>query len=160
MKVPDLVVNCLEAGAVRHVFGLPGGIAARLAHPDRPVAAAMGNGGFLMNAQEIETAVRIGAGFTNIVFNDNDYGLISWKQAKHNGGSYGTRLSNPDFRKYAENSGIKGYAPKTMPELHDNPTGAISSQKRCLVEITIEPPVNQEPSKKPDADICKSFKLQ
>jgi acetolactate synthase-1/2/3 large subunit len=154
---PNSVI--ISNGLASMGIALPGGIAARLAHPDRQVVAAMGDGGFLMNAQEIETAIRIGTGFTIIVFNDNDYGLISWKQAIHTGRSYGTRLSNPDFKKYAESFGIKGYAPKTMAELHDNLAEAISGQKLCLVEIAIEPSVNQELSKKLDADVCKSFRL-
>ncbi|HET8726230.1 MAG TPA: acetolactate synthase large subunit, partial [Alphaproteobacteria bacterium] len=61
-------------------IALPGGIAAALAHPGRAIVAAMGDGGFLMNSQELEAAKRLGVGFTVIVFNDKDYGLISWKQ--------------------------------------------------------------------------------
>src|SRR5438445_7355945 len=60
-------------------IALPGGIAAALAEPGRPIVAAMGDGGFLMNSQELETAKRLGVGYTILVFNDNDYGLISWK---------------------------------------------------------------------------------
>jgi len=61
-------------------ISLPGGIAASLIDPGRQIVAAMGDGGFMMNSQELETAKRLGVGFTVLVFNDNDYGLISWKQ--------------------------------------------------------------------------------
>jgi thiamine pyrophosphate-dependent acetolactate synthase large subunit-like protein len=72
---------------------------------------AMGDGGFLMNAQELETAKRVGAGFTSVVFNDNDYGLISWKQGMSRGRSVGRQLSNPDFVAFAASFGIQAYLP-------------------------------------------------
>ena len=134
-------------------IALPGGIAAKLALPDRQVVTVMGDGGFLMNSQEIETAQRIGVGFTIIVFNDNDYGLISWKQSGHTGKTFGTGLTNPDFKKYAESFGIKGYAPKTLSELKDNLKEAITGQELCLVEIAIQPSVNNELSKKLKRDL-------
>ncbi|MEE9555010.1 MAG: acetolactate synthase large subunit [candidate division Zixibacteria bacterium] len=134
-------------------IALPGGIAAKLALPDRQVVTVMGDGGFLMNSQEIETAKRIGVGFTIIVFNDNDYGLISWKQAGHTGKTFGTGLTNPDFKKYAESFGIKGYAPKTLGGLKDDLKEAITSQELCLVEIPIQPAVNNELSLKLKRDL-------
>ena len=65
-----------------------GAIAAALHSPGRRIIAAMGDGGFLMNSQELETAKRLGLGFTVIIFNDNDYGLISWKQQMSRGAKY------------------------------------------------------------------------
>lgn len=134
-------------------IALPGGIAAKLAMPEKQVVTVMGDGGFLMNSQEIETAKRIGVGFTIIVFNDNDYGLISWKQAGHTGKTFGTGLTNPDFKKYAESFGIKGYAPKTLGELEDNLKEAITGKELCLVEIPIQPSVNNELSQKLKRDL-------
>ena len=87
-------------------IALPGAIAASLIDPQRQIVAAMGDGGFLMNSQELETAKRLGARFTVIVFNDNDYGLISWKQRMSRGRSVNTKISNPDFKAYAESFGI------------------------------------------------------
>lgn len=133
-------------------IALPGGIAARLAHPDKQVVAVMGDGGFLMNSQEIETARRIGAGFTIIVFNDNDYGLISWKQQSHHGRTFGTRLTNPDFAKYADSFGIPSYSPRTPAGLKADLTKAITSRELCLVEIPIQPRVNFELSQKLERD--------
>jgi acetolactate synthase-1/2/3 large subunit len=138
-------------------IALPGGIAAKLALPQKQVVTIMGDGGFMMNSQEIETAKRIGVGFTIIVFNDNDYGLISWKQTGHAGRTFGTGLTNPDFKKYAESFGIKGYAPRTLTELKENLKEAITSQELCLVEIPIQPKVNYELSRKLEQDHFRLF---
>ncbi|NIP42983.1 MAG: acetolactate synthase large subunit [candidate division Zixibacteria bacterium] len=143
---PNSVI--ISNGLASMGIALPGGIAAKLAHPDKKVVAAMGDGGFLMNAQEIETARRIGVNYTIIVFNDNDYGLISWKQVSHTGRKYGTQLTNPDFKKYAESFGIKGYSPSNLEELHDNLKEAIMSDELSLVEIGIDPSVNYELTQK------------
>lgn len=129
-------------------ISLPGGIAAKLARPEKKVVSVMGDGGFMMNSQEIETAKRAGVGFTIIVFNDNDYGLISWKQTSHTGKTFGTRLSNPDFKKYAESFGIPAYRPANLKELKECLSKAIESQELSLVEIPIQPKVNYELSKK------------
>ena len=136
-------------------IALPGGLAAKLARPDKKVVAVMGDGGFMMNSQELETAKRIGIGYTIIVFNDNDYGLISWKQQNHTGATFGTRLSNPDFKKYAESFGIPAFAPKNLGQLREVLTKAINSQELNLVEIPIQPKVNYELSKKLDAIQCE-----
>jgi len=138
-------------------IALPGAVAAKLARPAKHVVAAMGDGGFLMNSQEIETAKRLGLGCTFIVFNDNDYGLISWKQTGHTGRSFGTRLTNPDFKKYAESFGITGYAPRTAPQLREMLKQAIISDELCLVEVPIDTAVNQELSKKLESNLCEMF---
>ncbi|MFZ5979510.1 MAG: acetolactate synthase large subunit [Candidatus Zixiibacteriota bacterium] len=141
-------------------ISLPGGVAAKLARPEKQVVAVMGDGGFLMNSQEIETARRIGVGFTIIVFNDNDYGLISWKQHSHAEKTFGTALTNPDFKKYAESFGIKAYAPKTQTELTTQLREAITSQELCLVEIPIWSSVNYELSRKLEKDLCENIDLK
>jgi len=129
-------------------IALPGGIAAKLACPNKNVVCVMGDGGFMMNSQEIETAKRIGANYVIVVLNDNDYGLISWKQSSHVGKSFGTKLTNPDFKKYAESFGIKAYHPKNVDEVEKDLRKAISSNELCLVTIDIDPSVNLELSKK------------
>ena len=137
-------------------IALPGGIAASLLYPDRRVVAAMGDGGFLMNSQELETAKRLGAAFTVIVFNDNDYGLISWKQQMSRGRSAGTRIGNPDFKKYAESFGIRAYQPKTLEELRKDLPAALNSKELCVVEIPIDQHVNIELVQKLRAQTGKS----
>ena len=129
-------------------IALPGGIAAALHNPKRRIVAAMGDGGFMMNSQELETAKRLGVGFTVLVFNDNDYGLISWKQQMSHGSTTGTRLTNPDFKKYAESFGIKGYQPKTLDELRTQLRAAVTSGELNVMEIPIDVSVNVDLIKK------------
>lgn len=125
-------------------IALPGGIAAAMVDPDRPVVSAMGDGGFLMNVQELETATRLGVGFTCLVFVDNDYGLISWKQEQSRSTSVGTRLTNPDIPKLAESFGIDGYRPESVEELRAVLHRVIPSGVLSLVEVPIETAVNRE----------------
>ncbi|MCH2448531.1 MAG: acetolactate synthase large subunit [Gracilimonas sp.] len=129
---------------------LPGGIAASLADPDRHIVAAMGDGGFMMNVQELETAKRLGTGFTIVIFNDNDYGLISWKQRMHTGSSTGTRITNPDFKALAESFGIKGYCPKTISELKQQLEHTIGTRELSVIEIPVNPSVNSKLTEKLD----------
>ncbi len=137
--------GCLMSNGLASMgFALPGGIAAALHNPKQRIVAAMGDGGFLMNSQELETAKRLGVAFTVIVFNDNDYGLISWKQQMTHGRSTGTRLTNPDLKAYAESFGIKGYRPQTLAELKRQLREAVTSGELCVIEIPIDPSVNVE----------------
>lgn len=90
-------------------FAIPGAIAAKLVNPGRKVIAATGDGGFMMNCQELETALRVGAAFVTVIFNDGGYGLIEWKQLNQYGESAFVHFNNPDFVKLAESMGLKGY---------------------------------------------------
>lgn len=123
-------------------IALPGGIAAALVDPARPVVSAMGDGGFLMNVQELETATRLGVGFTCLVFVDDDYGLISWKQEQSRSASVGTRLTNPDLPLLAKSFGIDGYRPESVDELRSVLHEVIPSGRLSLVEVPIETGVN------------------
>ncbi len=129
-------------------ISLPGGIAASLQNPDRHIVSISGDGGFMMNVQELETAKRLGAGFTAIVFNDNDYGLISWKQRMHTGESTGTYISNPDFDALAKSFGIKAYEPKDVSELKKVLQKTIPSKELCVIEIPVDSTVNTELTEK------------
>jgi acetolactate synthase-1/2/3 large subunit len=141
--------GCLISNGLASMgFALPAAVAASLLDPNRRVVAAMGDGGFLMNSQELETAQRLKLGFTTIIFNDNDYGLISWKQRMDKGRSTGTHLTNPDFKKYAESFGIKGYRPTNLRELKKQLTQAVQSRELCLVEIPVDPGVNMKLAEK------------
>ena len=117
-------------------IAVPGGLAADLAI-DANVVAATGDGGFLMNAAEIETATRLGASYTIVVFNDNDYGLISEKQMDHTGEAFGTGLTNPDLPAFAESFGIDGYRPTTSDALRDAFDAAIGDGM-SLIEVPVE----------------------
>ncbi len=125
-------------------IALPGALAASLHSPKRRIVAAMGDGGFLMNSQELETAKRVGAHFTCIIFNDNDYGLISWKQKMNHPKAAGTKISNPDFKAYAESFGIRGHRPTTLSELKKTLKDCLSSGKINVIEIPVVTDVNME----------------
>jgi acetolactate synthase-1/2/3 large subunit len=125
-------------------IALPGAVAASLADPGRQVVAVMGDGGFMMNSQELETAKRLGVGCTIIIFNDNDYGLISWKQRLSRGRSIFTRLGNPDFKAYVESFGIKAYRPESLAELRKTLRETIPSGELSVVEIPVDPRINME----------------
>jgi acetolactate synthase-1/2/3 large subunit len=90
-------------------FAVPAAIAAKLVHPRRKVVTVNGDGGFLMNCQELETAVRLGTPFVNVVWENSQYGSIVWKQDKRFGSHFGTDFSNPDFVKLAEGFGMPGW---------------------------------------------------
>jgi acetolactate synthase I/II/III large subunit len=153
---PNSVI--ISNGLASMGISLPGAIAAKRAFPDKRVVAAMGDGGFLMNCQEIETAKRLGLAFTIIVFNDNDYGLISWKQKAHSGRSFGTGLSNPSYIQFAESFGIKGYSPKNLVELKSTLQQTIQGNELSIVEIAINPKVNYELTQKLSGNICPFIK--
>ncbi len=95
-----------------------------------------------MNSQELETAKRIGVNFTTVIFNDNDYGLISWKQRMSRNRSVSTRISNPDFKAYVESFGITAYQPKNPEELKEHLYLAITSHNLTVVEVPVDTSVN------------------
>ena len=78
-------------------FALPAAVAAKLVHPERKVVAVSGDGGFLMNVQELETAKRLGLAIVNVIFRDGGYNLIQWKQQTRLGRESGVAFTNPDF---------------------------------------------------------------
>jgi acetolactate synthase-1/2/3 large subunit len=88
--------------------GLPSAMMASLLHPDRRVMAVCGDGGFMMNSQELETAVRLKLNLVVLIIQDDAYGMIRWKQAVDDFADWGLSFGNPDFVKYAEAYGAKG----------------------------------------------------
>jgi len=89
--------------------GLPSAMASAMVYPDRKVLAICGDGGFMMNSQEMETAVRLKLNITVLVLNDSSYGMIRWKQANMGFADWGLTYGNPDFVKYAESYGAHGH---------------------------------------------------
>jgi len=118
-------------------IGVPGGIAADLATED-DVVVATGDGGFLMNAAEIETATRLGVGYTIIVFRDDDYGLISETQLEARSEAVGTTLGNPDLVAFAESFGIDAYRGESESELREIFAQTIPVDQMALVEIPLD----------------------
>ena len=110
--------TCLISnGLATMAFALPGAFAAKLAFPDRKVLAAVGDGAFLMSAAEIETAVREHVPIVILVWVDGGYGLIGWKQDIHFGRRAAVSFDNPDFVRFAESFGARGYAIRAAGEL-------------------------------------------
>ena len=98
-------------------FSVPGSIAAKLVHPERRVLAVTGDGGFMMNSQELETAVREGVPIVVLIWEDEHYGLIRWKEEEQFGDTFGVGFSNPDFKAYAEAMHCHGYEVQSSEEL-------------------------------------------
>ncbi len=119
-------------------IALPGAIAAKLLYPEKKVIAISGDGGFMMNSQEIETAMRIGTPFVNLIFTDSKYGLIKWKQDAQFGRESHIDFTNPDFFKYAESFGAKafrvGAADELLPILEEALRQDVVSVVDCPVD--------------------------
>jgi acetolactate synthase-1/2/3 large subunit len=90
-------------------IAVPGAVAASLVYPERTVVAVTGDAGFLLNSQELETAVRLGLNFVVLIWNDSSYGLIEWKQMCQLGRSSCVRFGNPDFVQYARSFGAEAF---------------------------------------------------
>ncbi|TAL84808.1 MAG: acetolactate synthase large subunit [Rhodanobacter sp.] len=91
--------------------GLPSAMAAKMVHPGRKVLAICGDGGFMMNAQELETAVRLQLDLVILLLRDDTFGMIRWKQADMGFADYGMHFGNPDFVMFAEAHGAHGHRP-------------------------------------------------
>lgn len=119
-------------------IAVPGAVAASLAFPDRRVVAVSGDAGFLMNSQEIETAVRLGLRLVVLVWNDGCYGLIEWKQQIHFQRSAHVRFGNPDLVKYAESFGARGYRVTSAPELLPVLERALADNAVSIIDCPVD----------------------
>ncbi len=133
---PNTVI--ISNGFAAMGISLPGAVAAKLVHPERKVVALCGDGGFLMNSQELETAKRIGANVTVVVWRDDGYGLIDWKQRNEFGRPFGVEFGNPDFVDYARSFGIAGFRPASAADLLPTLRRALDVDGPALVEIPID----------------------
>ncbi len=119
-------------------IAVPGGVAAKLVHPNRAVVAVTGDGGFMMNCQELETARRIGAAFVTIIFNDGGYGLIEWKQESQYHESSYIKFNNPDFVKLAESMSLKGYRIQSAADFIPTLTEALAQTVPSIIDCPID----------------------
>ncbi|WP_214323897.1 acetolactate synthase large subunit [Nonomuraea sediminis] len=119
-------------------FSVPGALAAKLALPDRRVLAATGDGAFLMNSQEIETAVRERVPFVILVWVDDAYGLIEWKMDLELGRNSNIAFGNPDFVKYAESFGAKGYRITAAADLLPTLRKALSDDTVSIIAVPVD----------------------
>jgi acetolactate synthase-1/2/3 large subunit len=133
---PNTVI--ISNGFAAMGIALPGAIGAKLVHPERKVVALCGDGGFLMNSQELETAKRIGADVTVVIWRDDGYGLIDWKQRNEFGRPFGVEFGNPDFVAYAESFGIAGFRPTSADDLYPTLRKALDTNGPSVVEVPID----------------------
>ncbi len=119
-------------------IAIPGALAAKLVYPDRKIVAVTGDGGFMMNCQELETALRVGTAFVTLIFNDGGYGLIEWKQHNHFGESSFVHFSNPDFVKFAESMGLKGYRVESASDLIPTLKTALEQEVPSVIDCPVD----------------------
>lgn len=118
--------------------GLPSAMMASMLYPGRRVMAVCGDGGFMMNSQEMETAVRLGLNLVVVILNDNAYGMIRWKQSVDEFPDFGMTFSNPDFVRYAQSYGAKGSRVNAVEQLVPTLEAAFAGGGVHLVEIPID----------------------
>jgi acetolactate synthase-1/2/3 large subunit len=133
---PNTVI--ISNGFAAMGISVPGAIAAKLVHPDRRVVALAGDGAFLMNSQELETAKRIGTAITVVVWRDDGYGLIDWKQRSEFGRPFGVEFGNPDLVAYAESFGIAGFRPSSAADLYPTLMRALEVNGPAVVDVPID----------------------
>jgi len=118
--------------------GLPSAMAAAMLYPERKVMAICGDGGFMMNSQELETAVRLGLHLVIVILNDNGYGMIQWKQAGMNLPDFGLNFKNPDFVKYAEAYGAHGVRAERTEDVPAILESALNTPGVHLIELPVD----------------------
>jgi len=135
-------------------FALPGAIGAKLARPESRVLAICGDAGFLMNSQEIETALRIGTPIVILVWTDSEYGLITWHQMRTFGRSSNTSFKNPDLVAYAESFGAKGYRVEAASELMPILAQAIAADTVVVIDCPVDYSENMKLTEKLGTLVC------
>jgi acetolactate synthase-1/2/3 large subunit len=119
-------------------FAVPAAIAAKLVHPDRKVVTVNGDGGFLMNAQELETATRLGTAIVNVIWENGQYGSIVWKQDKKFGSHFGTDFTNPDFVKLAAAFGMPAWRCESADDFSARLRHALTLDTPSLIVLPID----------------------
>jgi acetolactate synthase I/II/III large subunit len=133
---PNTVI--ISNGFAAMGISLPGAIAAKLVYPERKVVALAGDGAFLMNSQELETAKRLGVSIVVVVWRDDGYGLIDWKQRNEFGRPYAVEFGNPDLVAYAESFGIAGFRASSSADLYPTLMRALAVEGPAVVDVPID----------------------
>jgi acetolactate synthase-1/2/3 large subunit len=118
--------------------GLPSAMAARLVYPDRKIMAICGDGGFMMNSQELETAIRLKMQLVILILRDDGYGMIKWKQTQMGFKDYGLDYGNPDFVRYAESYGAVGHRVESADHLLPLMTKCHESPGVHVIDVPID----------------------
>ncbi len=137
--------TCLISnGLSTMAWTVPGAIGAKIARPDSRVLVATGDGAFLMNSQEIETALRLDLPFVILIWVDDAYGLISWKMDLEIGRNVDTTFGNPDFVAYAESFGATGYRIRSAGELLPTLRTAMAADTVSVIACPVDYSANLE----------------
>ncbi len=135
-------------------IGVPGAIAAKIAHPDRTALTVTGDAGFLMNSQEIETALRIGTPIVILVWTDSEYGLIKWHQLRRYGRESNIKFNNPDFVQHAQSYGAKGYRVEAADQLVPILKQAIADNTVVVIDCPVDYSENMKLTEKLGKLVC------
>ncbi len=122
--------------------GLPSAMLAKILYPDRKVISVNGDGGFMMNSQELETAVRLEQDLVVIILNDSAYGMIKWKQEGMGFENFGLDYQNPDFIQYAESFGAIGHRPKSDEEFIDILDKSLDGKGIHVIDLAVDYSLN------------------
>ena len=135
-------------------IAVPGAISAKLHFPERTAVAVTGDAGFMMNSQEIETAMRIGTAIVILIWTDSKYGLIRWHQMKTYGRPSYIDFNNPDFVKYAESFGAKGYRVEAAENLLPTLKQAIKDDTVVIIDCPVDYSENMKLTEKLGGLVC------
>ena len=124
--------------------GLPSAMMSAMLHPERRVLSICGDGGFMMNSQELETAVRLNLNLVVMILNDSSYGMIRWKQSHAGMEDYGLEFNNPDFVAYANSYGAKGHRVESCDQLMPILKDAFNQGGVHLIDVPVDYSENQK----------------
>lgn len=135
-------------------IGVPGAVAAKLVAPQRRVVTITGDAGFMMNSQEIETALRLGLAFVILIWNDGQYGLIKWHQDRRFGRDTAIAFNNPDFVAYAESFGARGFRVASAEQLRAVLEEALDCGTVAVVDCRVDYTQNMKLTERLSALVC------
>jgi acetolactate synthase-1/2/3 large subunit len=135
-EVPNTCI--ISNGFASMGIAVPGAIGAKLAFPEKAIVAVTGDAGFMMNAQEIETALRCETPIVVLIWNDSQYGLINWKQNRRYGRPAYIDFKNPDFVKYAESFGATGVRINAANELLPALKTALNNHTVTIIDCPVD----------------------
>ncbi|VAX14300.1 2-oxoglutarate decarboxylase [hydrothermal vent metagenome] len=151
----ELPNTCLISNGFASMgIAVPGAIGAKLAYPDRKVVAVTGDAGFLMNSQEIETALRLKTPIVILIWSDSAYGLIEWKQMNQFGRKSNIDFTNPDFVMYAESFGAKGYRIERGEDLLPTLKKALADNTVSVIDCPVDYSENLKLTSKLGEMVC------
>ena len=122
--------------------GLPSAMCAKLINPDKKVISVCGDGGFMMNSQELETAVRLGLNLVVVILNDSSYGMIKWKQEGMGLDNFGLDYKNPDFVTYAESYGATGHRPTSDENFRELLAKCLNMDGVHVIDLVVDYSLN------------------